>query len=92
MIEAGLKTERLQVSGGIAQLDGLCQRLADLTGSVVYRPTETEATTRGAAWLAAGRPTKWPEAQPGQTFNPQPNPALADRYQHFLEELVAAIY
>ena len=33
--------------------------LADLTGCAVYRPTETEATARGAAWLAAGRPSFW---------------------------------
>jgi glycerol kinase len=91
MLEAGLKFERFQVGGGIAQLDGLCQMLADLTGTVVYRPVEKEATTRGAAWLAAGRP-KWPETKPGQTFNPQPNPALVNRYQHFLEELTAAIH
>ena len=84
---AGLAVDKIRISGGLANLDGLCQRLADLTGKQVYRPTETEATARGAAWLASGRPSHWPEEQPGITFNPQPNKRLSARYHLFLEEL-----
>ncbi|HEX6385235.1 MAG TPA: FGGY family carbohydrate kinase [Anaerolineae bacterium] len=83
MRAAGLTTERIQISGGLARSDALCQRLADLTGTVVYRPMETEATARGAAWLAAGRPSYWPELEPGKQFEPRPDSALADRYQQF---------
>lgn len=83
MVKAGLAIERIQISGGLARSDALCQRLADLTGKVVYRPVETEATARGAAWLAAGRPSHWPEREPGRTIEPRSNPGLLDRYHQF---------
>lgn len=89
MQAAGLHTNRIQISGGLAKSDALCQRFADLTGCVVYRPTETEATARGAAWLAAGRPSHWPETKPGTLFVPRPNPGLGERYQRFLAALAA---
>jgi glycerol kinase len=91
MMAAGLSAQRLRVGGGLARLDGMCQRMADLTGCVVYRPEETEATARGVAWLAAGRPDHWSEIQQGKTFLPQPNPVLRDRYQQFLVALKAII-
>ena len=84
---AGMVVEQIRISGGLANLDGLCQRLADLSGKSVYRPVETEATARGAAWLASGRPSLWPEEKPGAIFNPRPNVALSIRYQLFLDEL-----
>ncbi|HZD25346.1 MAG TPA: FGGY-family carbohydrate kinase, partial [Alphaproteobacteria bacterium] len=87
MRAAGLAAERIQIGGGLARSEALCRRLADLSGAVVYRPAETEATARGMAWLAAGRPAHWPELEPGTTFAPQPNPGLAARYQRFREEM-----
>ena len=85
MRAAGAVPRRIYVSGGLAQADNLCQRLADLSGCPVYRPVVTEATARGAAWLAAGRPSHWPELPPGRQFDPRPNTALADRYWRFRE-------
>ncbi len=85
MRAAGAAVRRVQVSGGLAQADNLCQRLADLSGCPVYRPQMTEATARGTAWLAAGRPSHWPELQPGKHFDPRPDKALADRYWRFRE-------
>lgn len=87
MNEAGLVINRLQVSGGLARLDGLCQRLADLTQRPVYRPVETEASARGIAWLAAGGPSRWPEPGQGRTFTPRTNPALIERYGRFRQIL-----
>lgn len=89
MTGAGLAVRRVQVSGGLARLDGLCQRLADLSGRPVYRPVETEATARGIAWLAAGQPAHWPKPGRGRLFRPQPNPALLARYWQFIEALAA---
>ncbi|MCA9930316.1 MAG: hypothetical protein KC419_17655 [Anaerolineales bacterium] len=89
MQAAGLTINRIQVSGGLANSDALCRRLADLTGCAVYRPTETEATARGAAWLAAGRPSFWPEPEPGSTFVPQDNAGLKERYGRFLSHLTS---
>lgn len=50
---AGLgKPGILKVDGGMVRNDALCQRLADLTGLPVARPTMTETTALGAASLA----------------------------------------
>lgn len=87
MVEAGSVIERLQVSGGLARLDGLCQRLADLSQRPVYRPVETEATARGIAWLAAGQPDHWPKPGRGRNFRPRPNPTLTERYLKFRQAL-----
>lgn len=72
--------EQIQITGGLAQIDGLCQRLADLSDLPVYRPRETEATARGIAFLLAGCPEHWPETDIGIWFTPQPNAALQARY------------
>ncbi|HUJ48088.1 MAG TPA: glycerol kinase GlpK [Rhizomicrobium sp.] len=42
----------LKVDGGMVRNDWFCQRLADLTGLPVERPTVTETTALGAAYLA----------------------------------------
>ncbi|MDZ7662155.1 FGGY family carbohydrate kinase [Thiohalophilus sp.] len=74
---------RLQLTGGLAHLDGLCQRLADLAQIPVYRPAECEATARGSAFLLAGQPADWPEPGPGHHFEPQRNPAQQQRYTNW---------
>ncbi|MBW1982025.1 MAG: hypothetical protein JRJ12_12475 [Deltaproteobacteria bacterium] len=87
MEEAGFSVNRLQISGGLARVNGLCQRLANLTGRVVYRPAETEATVRGAAWLAAGCPQRWPKPGRGKFFRPSNDAGLRQRYKRFLQAL-----
>lgn len=84
-------TARIVATGGLAQLDGLCQRLADLSGLPVYRPAEHEATARGAAYLLAGFPGNWPEANPGVEFAPLPNSGLAQRYNRWRAEMNKAL-
>jgi glycerol kinase len=74
---------RLVVSGGLAHYDGLCQRLSDLSGLVLYRPAEHEATARGTAYLLAGFPDDWPEEKPGDSFMPKSNPGLLQRYKNW---------
>ena len=92
-VEAPLKS--LRVSGGLSNLDGLCQRLSDLSGYVVERSDVAEATARGAAWLAAGRPRHWQsdsaEADAGMRFTPQKSEGLACRYRLFRTELEQAL-
>ena len=78
---------RLRVSGGLSRLDGLCQRLADLSGRVVERCDDTEASARGVAWLAAGRPGDWQTPTGLPRFDPRPDPALRDRYRRFVDLL-----
>ncbi|HEB99842.1 MAG TPA: hypothetical protein ENJ05_10075, partial [Thiotrichales bacterium] len=79
---------RLHISGGLAQSDTLCQRLADLSGLPTERLTDTEASARGIAWLAAGRPTTW-ATHGGRRFDPRRDPSLEERYRRSLARLDA---
>ena len=72
---------QIQVTGGLAALDALCQKLADVCHLPVYRPVDREATARGVAYLLAGRPGHWPEEGIGQWFKQKPNTAIEERYQ-----------
>ncbi|MBC2709648.1 MAG: hypothetical protein HGJ94_01125 [Desulfosarcina sp.] len=87
MCASGLSVSQIQISGGLAYMDGLCQRLADLTQRPVYRPAETEATARGLAWLASGALQNWPKPGRGRRFKPQANNSLAARHRRFRQEL-----
>jgi glycerol kinase len=82
---------RIIATGGLARLDGLCQRMADLSGLPLYRPAEHEATARGTAYLLAGIPENWPEEKPGDSFTPKPNPGLARRYKDWCAEMNRAL-
>jgi glycerol kinase len=89
MKESPLKT--LRVTGGLSNVDGLCQKLANLCKLPVERTENPEATARGVAWLAAGRPAHWnsPGASPATTdiFRPIPDKALEQRYSQYVEML-----
>ncbi len=87
MRKAGVAVERIRVSGGLSRMDGLCQRLADLTGLSVHRPPETEATGRGIAWLALGASGGWPAPGEEKSFVPRPDDRLEERYRSFLSAL-----
>ena len=69
------------VSGGLSQLNGLCQRLANLSDKAIRRPQVSEATAQGLGFLAAGQPDHWPAFEAQQTFYPEPQPLLLNRYQ-----------
>ena len=89
MQEHGLQFKRLRVSGGLSQLDGLCQRLADLSGLPVERPQLHEATAMGLAKLAGGLADAGPVA--GDRFRPRHDPALGSRERHWRQALAAAL-
>jgi glycerol kinase len=78
---------RLRVSGGLSRSEPLCRKLANLSGLPVHRVQHEEASARGVAWLAAGCPAGWKQAGHAQLFTPQPDSALRDRYQRFIEQL-----
>lgn len=80
MMKFSSPPQQLQISGGLAVLDGLCQRVADLTRLPVYRPVECEATARGTAYLVAGMPAHWPENEHGIWFKPAANAVLDRRF------------
>jgi glycerol kinase len=51
--DESVDVQRIVISGGLSALDGLCQRLADLSGLTVTRPSHREATAKGLAFLVA---------------------------------------
>lgn len=80
MMKFASRPEQIQITGGLAHLDGLCQRLADLTRLHIYRPTDVEATARGLAYQIADMPDRWPENKHGDWFKPVENPLLDKRF------------
>ncbi|UCC56889.1 MAG: hypothetical protein JSU75_03855 [Gammaproteobacteria bacterium] len=84
------KIQRIRISGGLAQADGLCRKLADLSGLAVERGADVEATARGIAWLAADQPEDWLPADESRKFLPRDDSALRKRYARFLEALAAS--
>jgi len=82
---------QIQITGGLSALEGMCQKMADLSRLPVYRPTDHEATARGVAYLLAGCPAHWPEEGSGDWFKPKSNPQLSSRYEQWLEALLADI-
>ncbi len=75
--------QRIIISGGLSNEDGLCQRIADLAKLPVYHPTIREATARGLAYLLARCPEAWAADQAGEWYQPNANPALRSRYQRW---------
>jgi glycerol kinase len=74
---------RLVVTGGLANCGCLCQSLADATGLLVERPALREATARGIAFLAAGRPSDWRPVPVEQRFPPTGQPAVRERFERW---------
>jgi glycerol kinase len=83
---------RIAIGGGLARLDGLCQRLADLSGIPVERDEEHETTSRGLLHLL--RTACGAQGDPGTTvaakhlFTPREHPVLARRYARWHEILL----
>lgn len=83
--ESSLK--KLRVSGGLSKSNGLCQKLSNLCGLPVERADNPEATARGVAWLAAGKPGHWMKNDSVENFRPASDEALHQRYYRFMDEL-----
>lgn len=82
---------RIQASGGLAHIDGLCSRLASLAGAPVDRAAESEATSRGLAWLLSESKEAWPEPSAAARFAPSENLSLSARYRCWKEEMGRAL-
>ncbi len=73
----------LVVTGGLAAPGGVCQALANLSGLIVRRPSEHEATARGLAFLAAGMPRNWPSGGDEHVFWPNDDGPLHERHERW---------
>jgi glycerol kinase len=80
---------RIVLTGGLARIDWLAQRLASLAQLPVERPEDAEATLHGLYTLLAGRA---PEAEKGATtFEPVPCDGADARYAEWTALLEAAL-
>jgi glycerol kinase len=75
--------QRIRISGGVSLLDGLCQRLACISGLPVHRRDDPEASARGIAYLACGRPPDWNQGAHEDVFPARPDSALQTRYRRW---------
>ena len=76
----------IRISGGLCNQDLLCQKLANLSGLHVIRTNQPEATARGIAWLAAGKPANWIRSRE-ERFSPHDDSLLQRRYRAFTHRL-----
>ena len=74
---------RIRVSGGVSRIDGLCRRLAAVSGLPVHRREDPEATARGIGYLAAGRPGGWNNSAAEEIFPPAGDAGLSRRYRRW---------
>ncbi|MDJ0926583.1 MAG: FGGY family carbohydrate kinase [Gammaproteobacteria bacterium] len=81
------RPERMLVTGGLANVDPLCQCLADLSGLPVSRPRIREATAKGLAYLLADRPDDWSAPSRPTDYSPATNLPLQQRYQRWQQEM-----
>ena len=83
---------RIIISGGLSKLDGICQRLANLSGLPLHRPEDHEATVQGLLVLLNGGACVASSRQRlGTTFLPQADSILESRYQAWRKALEAAL-
>lgn len=90
MSNTGQSVKRIRITGGLSALDGLCQRLANLTQRVVLRPEVKQSTSQGIAWLAANLSQGWHDLREGSHvdyFLPKDGRSLKARYRQFCSEL-----
>jgi len=83
-------TDTILLSGGLSKLDGLCQKLADLSTAKVFRYKECESSARGCAWLSRellNNNQNWLSLPVDKIFYPTKNDSLLSRYQQFVGEL-----
>ncbi len=81
---------RIRISGGVSLLDGLCQRLACISGLPVHRRDDPEASARGIAYLAARRPPQWNTDVHEEIFPVQADSRLRQRYRRWRELMAQA--
>jgi glycerol kinase len=91
MQHAGVRLERVIITGGLSSSDWLCQRLADLLSLPVHRYQEFEATARGLGFLVADQPPDWRVGSNVRLFAPSSNPHLLERFFAWLKEMRQAV-
>ncbi len=86
IIQKKKQISELQLSGGLSQLNPMCQKLADLTGLQVKRLNQPESTIRGIAWIASGQQENWTVSEYDK-FQPKADSKLKSRFHLFIDQL-----
>jgi len=87
----GRRPGRVIISGGLAVLDGLCQKLASLADMPVCRGPDIEATLSGLGYLLSGFSDEYRRPPCQHVFEPRPDAALKGRYQRWFEAMEKAL-
>lgn len=74
---------KIEISGGLSNVDYVCQSLANLSHLSVHRSEDTEATARGICWLALPDKTRWETIAMAKEFSAADDAALESRFNHF---------
>jgi glycerol kinase len=82
--------EKILIGGGLSKFDGLCMRLANLSGLPVYRSALHENTSMGLAFILAGFPDVW-HTQREQCFLPEAAASLHARYLRWKQAIMSAL-
>jgi glycerol kinase len=88
-LERSAPLRRIRISGGLARNDYLCRCLATLSALPVERPAAVEATARGVAYLAAGKPASWHSVPIERTFTPMESVTLSSRFTRWRNEMAS---
>ena len=91
MNQPAASAERWVVSGGLANLDGVCQRLADLSGLAVVRPVINEGTCRGVLHLLNRRSNTSQQKQTTTVFESRNDQELLERYSRWRDAMAEII-
>ncbi len=81
----------LILSGGLSAIDGLSQRLSNLSGISVNRSEASEATARGLAFLLTKPDSAWTAGLKTRRFFPEDDQGLRSRYARWQQEMKKAI-
>ena len=73
------KVEYIQISGGLSQSNAICQKLSDLSGLIIIRDSDVEATALGVYFLLMGI-SDFSHKPDKKSFFPSKNKLLVKRY------------
>lgn len=83
LMNSSNRAQKIVISGGLSHADAVCQKIADLSHTIVCRNDNTEATLQGIACMAAGIPDEWQPLINDTVFYPNENVQLQLRFDYW---------
>jgi len=85
MLEQKPIIEKISISGGVAKSNALCQKLADLSGLIIERDEQSEATAKGVQYLMKGNTTN---NRGVSLFHPERGRCIDERFMNWLKKML----